>query len=186
MNDGRYVPFLHPVGSLPGQWRPTPPGFVHDPFAWVANVKPFMLDRPSQFRTRGPLALTSRAYAREYNEVKRLGAAEGSPRTPEQEAVAQFYVVNPQSCTTARCARSPRPQGLSLVEEARLFAMLDMAAADSLINCWNDKAFFSFWRPITAIREGANDGNRGRWAIRRGRRSKSPRPTPITRPDTTA
>ena len=51
-------------------------------------------------------------------------------------------------------------EGLTLVEQARLFAMLNMAAADSLINCWNDKAFFHFWRPITAISEGDNDGNR--------------------------
>ena len=60
-NDGRYVPFSHPVGPGPGDWRPTPPGFVNDPFAWVANVDPFVLDSSSQFRTRGPLAVTSRA-----------------------------------------------------------------------------------------------------------------------------
>ena len=158
-NDGRYVPFSHPVGSGPGDWRPTPPGFVNDPFAWVAKVDPFVLDSPSQFRTRGPLPVTSRAYAREYKEVKNLGAV-GSPRTPRQEAVAQFYVVNSHELPNRTMRTIAEDEGLTLVEQARLFAMLNIAAADSLINCWNDKAFFSFWRPITAIREGANDDNR--------------------------
>jgi hypothetical protein len=158
-DDGRYVPFSHPIGSAPGEWRPTPPGFVNDPFAWVANVDPFVLNSPSQFRTRGPLALTSRAYAREYNEVKILGTA-GSPRTPHQEAVAQFYTENPHELFNRTMRTIAEDEGLTLVEQARLFAMLDLAAADSLINCWNDKAFFSFWRPITAIQEGDNDGNR--------------------------
>ena len=71
--DGRYVPFSFTVGDDAGQWRPTPPGFVNDPFAWVARVEPFLLQSPSQFRTKGPHALTSGAYAREYNEVKELG-----------------------------------------------------------------------------------------------------------------
>ena len=51
-------------------------------------------------------------------------------------------------------------RGLSLVDEARLFAMVNIAGADALINCWSDKEAFGFWRPITAIREGDNDGNR--------------------------
>ena len=51
-------------------------------------------------------------------------------------------------------------RGLSLVEEARLFAMVNIATADTLINCWSDKEAFGFWRPITAIHEGDNDGNR--------------------------
>ena len=78
-----------------GEWRPTPPAGVNDPIAWVANVEPFLLRSSSQFRTNGPRALTSGAYTREYNEVKELGGPTlGSPRTAEQEAVAQFYTVN--------------------------------------------------------------------------------------------
>ncbi len=67
---------------------------VSDPFAWVANVEPFTLDSPSQFRSAGPLALDSAEYATEYNEVKDLGTAD-SARDAEQQAVAEFFTVNP-------------------------------------------------------------------------------------------
>ena len=159
--DGRYVPFSFPVGDNAGQWRPTLPGFVNDPFAWAARVEPFLLQSSSQFRTKGPHALTSGAYAKEYNEVKKLGGPDTteSPRTEEQTAVARFYTVNPVELFNRTFRVIAEDRGLTLVEEARLFAMLNMAGADGLISCWNEKAFWSFWRPITAIHEGDNDGN---------------------------
>jgi hypothetical protein len=159
-NDGRYVPFSFQVGTSPGEWRPTPPALVNDPFAWVARVQPFLLESTSQFRTKGPPSLTSRAYAREYNEVKTLGGpTEGSARTPDQEALAQFYTVAPVELFNRTFRTIAEAEGLTIAEEARLFAMLNLAGADSLINCWDDKEFWSFWRPITAIHEGDNDGN---------------------------
>ena len=159
--DGRYVPSSFMVGDSAGEWRPTPPGFVNDPFAWVAGVEPFLLESSSQFRTKGPHALTSGAYAKEYNEVKELGGPDtpDSPRTEEQTAVARFYTANPVELFNRTFRVIAEDRGLTLVEEARLFAMLNMAGADGLISCWNDKAFWSFWRPITAIHEGDNDGN---------------------------
>jgi hypothetical protein len=148
------------VGEDVGVWRPTPPTFVNDPFAWVARVEPFLLQGPSQLRTKGPRALTSGAYARQYNEVKKLGGPTlGSPRTAEQEAVAQFYTVNPVELFNRTFRVITEDRGLTLADEARLFAMLNMAGADGLISCWDDKAFWSFWRPITAIHEGDDDGN---------------------------
>ncbi len=159
-NDGRYVPFSFTPGTEAGQWRPALPQLVNDPFAWVARVDLFLLDSPSQFRTRGPNALTSGAYTREYNEVKELGGpTEGSSRTPEQEAVAQFYTVHGVELFNRTFRVIAEAEGLTLVEEARFFAMLNIAGADSLINCWDDKAWWSFWRRITAIREGDNDTN---------------------------
>ena len=126
----------------------------------MARVEPFVLESPSQFRTKGPRALTSRAYAREYNEVKKLGGPTlGSPRSAEQEAVAQFYTVNPVELFNRTFRVIAEAEGMTLAEEARLFAMLNMAGADGLINCWDDKAFWNFWRPITAIHEGDEDGN---------------------------
>jgi Vanadium chloroperoxidase N-terminal domain len=158
-NDGRYVPFSWQAGTAPGEWRPTPPAFVNDPFAWVARVQPFMLESTSQFRTKGPLSVASRAYAREYNEVKTLGSLTGSARTPEQEALAQFYTVNPVELFNRTFRAIAAAKTLTIAEEVRLFAMLNLAGADALINCWDDKAFWSFWRPVTAIHEGDNDGN---------------------------
>ena len=157
--DGRYVPFSFAVGTDAGEWRPTPT--VNDPFAWVARVEPFLIQSSSQFRTKGPHALTSGAYTKEYNEVKELGGPDtpDSLRTEEQTAVARFYTVNPVELFNRTFRVIAEDRGLTLVEEARLFAMLNMAGADGLITCWDDKAFWSFWRPITAIREGDNDGN---------------------------
>jgi hypothetical protein len=161
-SDGRYVPFSFTAGTAAGQWRPAPPGLGSDPFAWVANVQPFVLQSPSQFQTRGPLELRSRAYAREYDEVKQLGGPDtpDSPRTAEQTALARFYTVHPVELFNRTFRVIAEQRGLSIAEEARLFASINMAGADGLINCWNDKAFFNFWRPITAIHEGDNDDNR--------------------------
>ncbi len=161
-DDGRYVPFSFTVGDEAGEWRPAPPTFVSDPFAWVANVEPFVLQSSSQFRTKGPRALKSDAYTREYNEVKDLGGPTigvGNPRTPEQEAVAQFYTVNVIELLNRTFRRISKTEGLTLAEEARLFGMLNLAGADSVIHCWDEKAFWSFWRPITAIQQGDNDTN---------------------------
>jgi hypothetical protein len=161
-DDGRYGDFrftsVEPVEA--GRWQTTPPANLNDPFAWVAKVEPFILKRPSQYRTKGPHRLKSDAYAREYNEVKELGTV-GSPRTAEQEAVAQFYNVSLVELFNRTFRDIAEERGLTLAQEARLFAMLNLATADAVINCWNDKAHWSNWRPITAIRNGDIDGNPG-------------------------
>jgi hypothetical protein len=151
-------------GTEPGDWRPllaadgTP---LCDPSPWIASGLPFLLESPSQFRTDGPNYLASAAYAEEFNEVKELGALDSTARTPEQTHTAIY--VNSTAVATwngvaRRLAEDPSRQ-LDLADTARLFAMLDLTAADSAINCWNDKYHYSFWRPITAIREADTDGN---------------------------
>ncbi|HWL50308.1 MAG TPA: vanadium-dependent haloperoxidase [Acidimicrobiia bacterium] len=160
-NDGRYVPFSHPVGDDPGEWRPT--SGVNDPFAWVARVEPFMMESTSQSRTKGPRDVTSGAYRKEYNEVKNFGGngtTTATQRTAEQTAVAQFFTANPVEMFNRTFRTIAFDQGLTLVEQARLFAMLNLAGADGVISCWDDKAHWSFWRPITAIHEGDDDTNR--------------------------
>ena len=124
----------------------------------MSAVEPFTLESTSQFRTKGPNALTSGAYAKDYNEVKDLGAV-GSPRTPEQIAVTQVYSAHPPELFNRTFRVIAEAEGLTLAEEARLFAMLNLATADSVINCFDDKGFWNFWRPVTAIHEGDNDGN---------------------------
>jgi hypothetical protein len=159
MDDGRFGSFRFAVGSLPGEWRPVLPAFVNDPFAWLKDVRPFLLRSGTQFLSSGPAALTSTKYAKEFNEVKSLGRATGSTRTDDQTLAARYWAENPP-LTWTRIARSlSTQQGVSLVDNARLFAMLYMTAADALITVWNDKAHYSFWRPITAIREADTDGN---------------------------
>ncbi len=104
--------------------------------------------------------MTSDQYAAEYNEVKALGGPTGaSSRTPEQEAMAQFYNVNALELYTRAFRTIAVTEGLTMAEQARLFAMMDMAIADALITTWSDKAYWNFWRPITAIHHGDEDGN---------------------------
>jgi hypothetical protein len=151
-------------GTDPGDWRPllaSDGSPLCDPSPWIANGLPFLLTSPSQFRTDGPNALSSAAYAEEFNEVKELGALNSTTRTPEQTHTAVFVNSHPAPIwngVARRLAEDPSRQ-LDLAATARLFAMLDLTAADAGINCWNDKYYWSFWRPITAIHEADRDGN---------------------------
>jgi hypothetical protein len=159
-HDGRYGPFRFTPGTEAGQWRPELPAFVSDPNAWVAKVVPFLMDSQSQFRSDGPpLPLKSGAYAGEFNEVKDLGALNGSRRTSEQTALGLFYTDHAVAMWNRTFRAIAQQQGLSESDEARLFGMLNLAGADSLIGCWDSKAYWSFWRPITAIRQADADGN---------------------------
>ena len=158
-DDGRFGPFRFEVGSAPGAWRPVLPANVNDPNAWLKDVRPFLIRNSAQFRSEGPLPLASRRYAREYAEVKSLGSATSTTRTLDQTNAARYWAENPPA-TWSRIFRTlSEQQELSIVENARLFAMLYLTAADALIGVWDDKAHFSFWRPITAIREADTDGN---------------------------
>jgi hypothetical protein len=123
-------------------------------------VKPFLIDDPSDIRSKGPLDLKSREYAREFDEVKSLGSASSTTRTLDQTNAARYWAENPPN-TWNRIIRTLSTQhGLSSVDNARLFAMLYLTAADSLITVWSEKARWSSWRPIIAIRRADTDGNR--------------------------
>ena len=152
-------------GDEPGQWRPVgvvsctpPPTGGSDPFAWAAKVKPFVVESNEQFLSKGPNALTSGLYAKEYNEVKALGVA-GLVRTGEQLAVFNFFQANPVEMFSRSFRTYALAQGLDLVEQARLFGLFGLAGGDTNITCWEDKAHWSFWRPQTAIRLADTDGN---------------------------
>ena len=161
-NDGRYTPSAFTVGSEVGEWRPTPPANINDPNAWVSLVDPFVMTSASQFRTKGPTKIGSGAYRKEYDEVKDLGGngtTTPTLRTPEQTATAQFFTANPVEMFNRTLRGLSISEGLTLVEQARLFAMLNLSGADAAIGCWDDKEFWGFWRPITAIRLGDSDGD---------------------------
>ena len=160
VDDGRFGPYRFPVEPPlePGEWRPVLPAFVNDPNAWVAKVEPFLIESPSQFRSRGPYDLESRRYAREFEEVKLLGSLTSTARSADQTHAAQFWAEGPMIMT--RLARELSDDfDLSIAENARMFAMQYLTGADALIGVWDDKATWLFWRPITAIEEAAGDGN---------------------------
>ena len=157
--DGRFGSFLFAVGSLPGQWRPTT-GTATDPGAWLKDVRPFVLRHPDLFRGRAPYDLGSRAYAADFNEVKAIGSATSTTRTTDQTAAAQYWGLSNATATMASILRSAAStQGGTLADHARLFARAYTNASDALIVAWRDKARYSFWRPVTAIREAGADGN---------------------------
>jgi len=158
-NDGRFGPSIAVPGSAPGQWRPAPPAFAVDPVSWVANVRPFLLPRGDMFRSDGPNALTSGAYAEDYNEVKSLGSATSTTRTADETDAAIWWQDHGAALYNRILRNIASGQGLDITSAARMLAMTDLAGADSMINCWNDKYHYRFWRPITAIRLGDTDGN---------------------------
>jgi hypothetical protein len=156
--DGRFGSFRFTVGTLPGQWRPT--SGVNDPFAWLKDVRPFVLRDPDLFQGRAPHALSSRAYAADFNEVKAVGSVDSKVRTDEQTAAAEYWGLTNATATVSSILRSVAiGQGGSLADHARLLARAYTNAADALIVTWREKARYSFWRPVTAIHEAASDGN---------------------------
>jgi hypothetical protein len=161
-NDGSYpTPPPPPFngGTDPGEWRPTPPAFASMLVPWFGAVTPFALTSPDQFRAPPHPALTSGRYAKDYEEVKRLGRDVNSERTQEQTDLALFWALSfvPQWNLALREIAAAHVDNIS--DSSRLFALATMAMADAGITCWDSKNHYNFWRPITAIQEGDNDGN---------------------------
>jgi len=159
--DGRFGPSPWVPNPAPGHWQPlvvngTP---VLDPTAWVANVQPFLIQSPSQFRTDGPNALNSNAYAEDFNEVKVLGSLNSTTRTPEQTHVARFWAGAGNVLWNTVARNLVDQYATDIGDSALLFAMMNLSAADSAINCWNDKYYWDLWRPWHAIQRADEDGN---------------------------
>jgi hypothetical protein len=159
--DGFLATVTPSIGTDAGDWRPIgwPAAPVFDPDPWVGNLKPFLIKSPSQFRSKGPNALTSRAYAKEFAEVKEIGALNSLTRTADQTAAAVFWQFAPIALWNPLARELAGRYGLDTADQARLYAMVNLAAADGAIACWNDKYHWSFWRPRAAIQEADTDGN---------------------------
>jgi hypothetical protein len=149
-------------GTAAGEWRPNA-GTVSMVAPWLGAVRPFTIPSVQRCQPDDPPLLTSLEYAEAYNEVKGIGAV-GSPRTAEQGHIARTYSGN-FSGQFNRLARELAASYIggadlpSLGNRARLFALINTASADAVICAWSAKTAFNFWRPVTAIRNGASDGN---------------------------
>jgi hypothetical protein len=160
--DGAGPPRFHTPGApLPGEWQPTPSctpaggALLH----W-GELAPFGLERPDQFRLKPPPALTSLRYAKDYAEVKAKGGAGSAARPPDRADVARFYAAVGAPAVWNGAARQVAiAQGRSMAENARAFALLNMAISDGLVASLDTKYHYDFWRPETAIRAGDADGN---------------------------
>ena len=154
--DGTSVPDTYRPIATPGVWIPTTP----PAFAQYAQAKPWVLRSADQFRPGPPPQLTSAIYARDYNETKNLGGAKSAARTAEQSDAVKFWTQQNISPAWQEAARTiSAAKGLGLAENARLFALLNMGMANTFINDWDAKFTYNFWRPVTAIRNGDQDGN---------------------------
>jgi len=156
------VPYI--PGTEPGDWRRTPPFFRPPELPHWPYVVPFALTNSVQFRPVGPPSLTSAQYTRDFNLVKELGALNSASRTAEQTLIARFwsdfsFTVTPPGHWNQIAQNVATNHANSVTQNARLFALLNIAMADAGIACWNAKYAWNFWRPVTAIREGDVDGN---------------------------
>lgn len=160
------APFVGGTGI--GEWRPTnsllgsppaPAPFSPMAVPWLGAFDPFTLTGSARFRAPSPPALTSARYTADYNEVKLMGSLTNSGRTPEQTDLAYFWTDN-FAVQWNRAIRSIANRHLHRMgDKARLLALANLATADALITSWDSKKHYNFWRPVTAIQEGENDGN---------------------------
>jgi hypothetical protein len=143
-----------------GAWRPTPQGLPNQlpgvPGAGpqFATMTPWVLTRPSQFRLPPPPALNSPEYAADLDELFKMGVYSGSGRSQDQSDLALFWAGNTPLYWNRIAAELSKERGLTLTENAHLFALLNVSMGDAAIACWDGKYRYVFWRPITAIREG--------------------------------
>jgi hypothetical protein len=145
--------------NAPGKWRPTPPAFLPGLAPSLGHTLPFVIPSPSSFLPAGPPSLTSAEYAADVNEVKAVGELTGAVRTADQTEAAFFWAGTAMTLWNRVAASAAVERHTTLSENARLFALLNVAMADGSISCWNTKYDYEFWRPITAIRLASTDGN---------------------------
>ena len=183
-DDGSADSKPHTLSDLPGRHRADPlnPGQGFLTPGW-GKVTPFVVQSGFQFRAPPLPALTSPAYTKAYNEVKRLGGdGVNTPteRTDEQTEIGLYWAYD----GTRWLGSPPRlynqiariiaaQQDNTVVENARFFALINLAMADAGITCWESKYYYDYWRPILGIREsdlGTGPHRSGRWQpVNRGR-----------------
>jgi hypothetical protein len=145
-------------------YRPrTQPGVYVPTVTMVAatwpTLRPFVLERPDQFRPGPPVALTSPEWASDYNEVKTYGARNSTARTAEQTEIAKFWLMTGPQAYHPIARQIIIARHLKTLDSARFMASFAITMADAYIAVFDAKYHYEFWRPITAIRNGDIDGN---------------------------
>ena len=147
-----------PSSTTPGIYQPVPPFNIQFAPYWE-NVLLFGLQSKDQFRPTPPPALNTDKYTVAFDEVKTIGKMSSTTRSTDQTSYAKFWYEFSEAGWNRITRVVVNEKGLSLVEAARLFALVNIALADSYIAGWDAKLHYNFWRPYTAIRNAANDGN---------------------------
>lgn len=154
-SDGADAPNTYKPPTTPGLYTTTalPIGTQ-----W-GSVTPWVMERASQFRPGPPPALTSPQWTKDYNEIMALGGKTSAQRTSEQTDIARFWILAGPASWEPIVRHLAATPGRTLVQNARLLALAEIAAADAYIAVFDGKYTYQFWRPITAIRNGDIDGN---------------------------
>jgi hypothetical protein len=142
-----------PQPFVPGNYQLTPPKFAAPIFTNWGNVTPFVLNNAAQFRPGPPPAVTSQGYAQALNEVKSLGQNTSTTRTPQQTVIAKFWAGPPWNTWNEIAENAALAHHTNLETTARLFAVLNLSLADSVITFYDAKYHYQLWRPVTAIRK---------------------------------
>ncbi len=169
-NDGSEIDDPYAFGADPGDWQVDPINPTQSPLNpnWF-RVKPFAMNSATQFRAPAPPDMTSAEYTAAYNEVKTLGGdgiTTATTRTEDQTQAGIFWAYDgtPSLCAPPRLYNQitrqiATDQAVTGMEEARLLTLVNVAMADAGIAVWESKYHYNLWRPVTGIREAANDGN---------------------------
>lgn len=163
-NDGASNIVNYTAGTEPGDWQPTLPAFARPLLPQWPDVTPFVIQDTTTYLPAAPPKLESRRYAADLNEVKQIGASNSTLRTADQTNIARFWAngagtATPPGHWNIIAAAVSEQKQLTLEENARLFAILNVALADSAIVCWAAKYEYDMWRPVTAIRAADTDNN---------------------------
>ena len=154
-NDGISAPITYRPFTMPGKYVPT----MFPASSTWAGVRPFALKACDQFRPPAPYALTSAEWAKDFNEIKAVGAKTGSTRNAEQTDIARFWQLTGPATYNPVARQLAAARNLDLLDTARVFALSSMATADAAIAVFDAKYAYGFWRPVTAIRLADIDGN---------------------------
>ena len=154
-NDGSATPDAYRPVTAPGVYIPTPSMVTPQ---WP-NVTPFAMTSPSQFRPPPPIALDSEQWAKDYNEIKELGEKNSTKRSARQTEDAKFWLLTGPLSTHPLVRQIVVGKNMTVTDSARFLALITAAEEDATIAVMDAKYKYAFWRPVTAIRNGDNDGN---------------------------
>ena len=157
-SDAQPTPYV--FGNAPGDYQSTPPNFPKQPqFTHWSRVTPFALEAADQFRPGAPPKLTSDRYSDAFDQVKSLGIAGSTTATAHEALTGRFWNGAIQNYWNEIAQTASLAHDLTTAENARLFALLNLSFADGVIAFYDAKYTYNFWRPVTAIRAAATDGN---------------------------
>jgi len=155
VNDGCDAPDAYRPRTAPGVYVPTA---ITISSMWP-TMNPFAIAYPSQFRPGPPIALESKQWITDYNELKDYGGQTSAKRTAQQTETARFWLVGPPAAYHPFVRQLVSAKQMDIVDSARFMALVAIGINDAIISVLDAKYHYNFWRPITAIRNGDIDGN---------------------------